>query len=107
MDSYDATVGPAHTLDLPTPTALPPSQEHLQEYQPRNAVSDAEQQQQPADFVTDPLKQLLLTDMFTFFQTEVAPRSAAINDVSRRSDFAALAARIMQQHILWPHDRIE
>lgn len=82
MDNYDAAVDPTHTLDLGTPTPAGPfSQHHQQEY----VVASDAGQQQPADFVTDPLKQLLLTDMSVFFQTEVAPRSAAINEVSSGS----------------------
>lgn len=90
MASYDVAGDPAHNLDLATPPpggAFCQQQQHQHGYHEEMLAADTEQQQQAGDFVTDPIKQLLLTDMSAFFQSEVAPRSAAINEVSSCRSF--------------------
>lgn len=39
-------------------------------------------QQQPEDYLTASLKQQLLSDVATFFQAEIGPRTLAISEVS-------------------------
>lgn len=93
--AYSDVAGDARTLDLATSgdgTAF--SQQQHQQYRNDGEPGDGEQQQMTGDFVTDPLRQLLLTDMSAFFRSEVAPRSAAINDVSLC--WPSYAIRMMQ-----------
>lgn len=99
MAAYEDAVEGGHTLDLstPLPAAMPGAQQHEQldhhqHHQQQlgqlgNTLQDTEQMQQGSmvqqqeDFLTASLKQQFMTDISSFFQAEVVPRSMAISEV--------------------------
>ncbi|WIA14297.1 hypothetical protein OEZ85_002831 [Tetradesmus obliquus] len=94
MSSYDAAPGMVD-LSTPPPAAPPGSQHFPQEIdlaaaahddaavqmQTHHGLQDEQHtQQQSEDYLTASLKQQLLSDVATFFQAEIGPRTLAISE---------------------------